>query len=115
MNRKYLNKKTHFNGLLFDSKGEASRYGELLILERMGEIKDLKRQVTFELAPAVKFASEARKKPALRFVADFTYRDKDNLLVVEDFKSPVTAATDGFRIKRHLMKSVHSIDVLVVM
>jgi hypothetical protein len=112
---KYGNKKTVFNGLRFDSQGEARRYGELLILERIGKITKLERQVVFQLAPAVKFADEKKKKPSLRFVADFSYRDAEGLLVVEDFKSPVTAAKSDFRIKRHLMKSVHDIDVLVVM
>ena len=40
---KYGAEKTTFMGLKFDSKGEANRYGELVILERMGHIQNLKR------------------------------------------------------------------------
>ena len=112
---KYRNTKTVFNGLKFDSKGEASRYGELMILERIGEIKELKRQQAFELAPSVKFSVAKKKKPALRFVADFTYRDKENRLVVEDFKSPVSLKLAAFQIKRHLMKHIFDIDVMVTL
>lgn len=111
---KFKNIKTKFAGFSFDSRGEASRYGELMILERTGQITKLRRQVTYELAPAVMLAGEKRKKPALRFVADFEYLENGRT-VVEDFKSPITAAKSDFRIKRHLMKSVHAIDVMVTL
>lgn len=45
---KYGNSKT-YDG--FDSKKEARRYQELLIMERAGKISDLKRQVKFILIP----------------------------------------------------------------
>jgi len=40
--------------------------------------------------------------------ADFRYVDENGKTVVEDAKG---RQTDAFRIKRHLMKSVHNIDV----
>lgn len=106
---KYGAEKTTFMGLKFDSKGEANRYGELVILERMGHIQNLKRQVSFELAPSVKFSGESKAKPALRYMADFLYF-KDGKKVVEDFKSEATK-TEVFRMKQHLMLSVHGIEI----
>lgn len=106
---KYGNKKTVVDGMTFDSAKEAKRYQELLMLERTGYINDLKRQVTFELAPAV--VLNGRKKPPLRYVADFTYRDKINTLFVVDVKGVVTPL---FRVKQHLMKHIHGIEVRIV-
>lgn len=111
--RKFLNQPVMFAGLKFDSKREAARYGELMVLEHMGRIVDLRTQVAFELVPSVQLASHKRKKPAIRYIADFAYRDHDGQLVVEDVKSPITAKTAAFRQKLHLMKSVHGIDVKV--
>ena len=107
---KYKNRKTVFMGLKFDSEAEASRYGELVILERMGQICGLERQVAYELAPAVKFDGETRKKPALRYVADFAYWEGDRR-IIEDVKGVITEA---FRIKRHLMKIVLGLKVRIV-
>lgn len=46
---KYRNKKTEADGLIFDSQKEARRWGDLKIMERAGEIIDLKRQVQYAL------------------------------------------------------------------
>lgn len=105
--RKYGNTKTAFGGLTFDSKAEAARWAELMILERTGQIHGLRRQVAYELAPSVKYAGAARAKPALRLIVDFEYRDATGL-VLEDVKGVRTTA---FEIKRHLLKSVHGLDM----
>ena len=104
--------KTEVNGLKFDSKAEARRYGQLLDLSRAGLITGLTMQVPFELAPGVKLAGAKRAKPPLRYIADFVYSDtKWGQIVVEDVKGVITPL---FRVKQHLMKSVHGIDVRVV-
>jgi len=107
---KYGAIKTVIDGFTFDSKAEARRYTDLLILQRAGKIHNLELQPVFELAPKVKIAGESRTRPALRFTADFAY-DEDGQQVVEDVKGVVTQA---FRIRQHLMKTVHGIDVRVV-
>lgn len=106
---KFRAKKTSLNGIVFDSKAEARRYEYLWLLEKTGHIKDLKLQVPYILAPSVKFAGALRAKPALKYLADFTYTFvHTGLFVVEDCKGVLT---EGFQIKRHLMLSVHGIDV----
>ena len=111
--RKYRNKKTIIDGITFDSQREARRFVELQHLESRGLIENLRHQVPFELAPGVKFSTEARKKPALRYVADFAYRENGRE-VVEDVKSTATAKAAAFQIKRHLMLSVLGIDIKIV-
>lgn len=107
---KYRNEKVEVAGITHDSAKEAGRWGELRQLERAGKIADLKRQVSFVLAPSVRLAGEDRKKPALRYFADFTYV-RDGQLVVEDTKSKPTRKLAAYRIKKHLMKTVLNLDI----
>ena len=104
---KYRNRKVTVDGVTFDSAGEQRRYAELCQLQAAGVSAGLKRSVAFELAPACHLGGKARK-PALRYVADFTYTE-GGALVVEDFKSPATLANPVYRIKKHLMMTVHGI------
>ena len=111
---KYGNKRT--NG--FQSKREAKRAAALELLQKAGMISGLRTQVPFELAPSV--VIQGRKRPPLRYFADFVYEELERVaddlglanykrhLIVEDAKGHVT---DSYRIKRHLMKSVHGIDI----
>ncbi len=99
--------KTVVDGITFDSRGESECYKDLKHLESAGKIRDLKLQVPFVLAPAA--IVNGRKKIALRYIADFTYYDiEKGVNVVHDFKG---RATDVYIIKRHLMKTVHNIDI----
>lgn len=110
MARKYRNKPVVVDGVKYDSMREYKRWSALCGYEQAGLITELERQVTYVLAPAVKLHGEPRKKPALRYVADFRYLDENGQTVVEDAKGH---ETKEFRVKRHLMKSVHGIDVVL--
>lgn len=90
----------------YASKREANRAAELKILEIAGLVCDLREQVVFELAASV--VVQGRKRPPLRYIADFVYSEGGKT-IVEDVKGVIT---DAYRIKRHLMKSVHGIDIL---
>lgn len=102
---KYGAKKCVVDGYTFDSQREARRYGELKLLEQAGDISGLALQVPFVLASAIKL--DGRRKPALRYYADFAYLEK-GALVVEDVKG---VRTPVYKIKRHLMATVHGIEV----
>jgi hypothetical protein len=96
---KYRNVKTVVDGVKFDSKREAERYQQLKLWVRAGGIVDLNLQVPFILAPSV--VIDGRKRPALKYIADFTYIDCiSRQMVIEDVKGRIT---EGYRIKRHLM------------
>lgn len=93
---KYNSKKTVVDGQKFDSRKEANRYQELLLLERVGAIKDLSRQVKFVLIPSQR--DEATGKVIERecsYRADFKYTE-DGKTVVEDVK--------GFRTREYILK-----------
>lgn len=108
---KYGARSVVIDGITFPSEREGKRWLALKALERDGEIRELERQVVYVLAPAVRLDGEARQKPALRYVADFRYWNfRIHAVVVEDSKGRDTPVS---RIKRHLMKSVHGIDVIL--
>ena len=107
---KFNAQKIEKDGMKFDSVKEYKRYIELTAQMQRGEISELQCQIKFELAPKVKIAGEKRAKPALRYFADFTYLS-NGVLIVEDVKSVVTRKLASFRNKKHLMKSVHDIDI----
>lgn len=106
MKTKYYNIKTKMDGIEFDSKKECARYAVLKLLERGKVISDLQLQVPFVLAPSVIVAG--RKRPPLRYIADFTYFEAGKF-VVEDVKGTLT---NLYKAKRHLLKCVHNIDIL---
>ena len=108
--RKYHNEPTVSHGIRFDSKREARRYDELMLMLKAGTIRRLKLQVDFTLQEAYT-TPEGERVCAIRYRADFSYErptkpDKAGvvhwLLVVEDVKSKATA-TDKYRMKKKLM------------
>ena len=121
MRNKYHARKCVLNGIEFDSRKEAQRYSELLILSRMGKISSLRRQVKFILIPAQyesyeRYGKRGQElKPGKRliekecaYIADFVYVDKDGKLVVEDATG---MKTKDYIIKRKLMLFIHGIRV----
>lgn len=98
--------------LRFDSQKEGRRYDHLTIRQKDGEIHDLRLQVDFTLQEAYT-DPEGRRVRAIRYRADFTYRERDGRLVVEDVKSKPTR-TREYLIKRKLMKERRGIDITEV-
>lgn len=92
---KYNSKKTVVAGQKFDSKKEARRYQELLLLEKAGEIKNLSRQVKFVLIPSQRDENGKVVERECSYKADFTYEEGIKT-VVEDVK--------GFRTKEYIIK-----------
>lgn len=88
---KYGAKKVVIDGIKFDSKREAQRYTELKLLERAGEITDLKLQPRYYLEnDHIKVVG--RNKHPLFYTADFEYIEKGER-VIEDVKGMITQAS----------------------
>lgn len=96
---KYGNRKTVVDGITFDSMKEATRYSELRLLLRAGEIFDLQRQVPFTLIPKQVRDGKVIERPVV-YKADFVYKEKDGTEVVEDVKG---MKTKEYIIKRKLL------------
>ena len=100
--RKYRNKPCEFDGIKFDSRKELNRFLQLKELLNAGEIKDLRLQHHFTLQEAFRTVS-GKFIRRLEYVADFTYIDGAERLVVEDVKSEATRKDKAYRIKKKLM------------
>lgn len=120
MRNKYQAIKTVVNGIEFDSRKEARRYQELLLLQRAGVIQDLKMQVKYILIPAQYETYERYGKNGQRlkdgqrllekecaYVADFVYTE-NGIEIVEDTKG---VKTKDYIIKRKLMLYTHGIRI----
>lgn len=105
---KYQAQKCEFKGEKFDSRKELHRWLELRLLERSGEITELKRQVKFELIPAQKDEKGKCFERAVTYWADFVYKDKQGKTVVEDTKG---MCTKDYIIKRKLMLYKYGIKI----
>jgi len=101
---KYGAVKQVVDGITFDSKREAERYGELKNLERAGLISDLELQPRFALqgTSGPLTADDGRQ---LFYYADFRYRAGDED-VIEDVKSEATSKNAVYRLKRAIMRSM---------
>ena len=109
---KYGAKKICCKGETFDSKAEFRRWRELKLMERAGEIRDLKRQVKHELIPAQYDSGRKLLEKAITYTSDFEYIDnRTNGFVVEDVKG---MKTKEYIIKRKLMLYICKIRITEV-
>ena len=119
---KYKAKKTIVDGIEFDSKHEADRYRELVLLERAGQIQNLRRQVKYILIPAI-YGSDIvgvrvgrRKGKAIErecsYIADFvyevpvstSYENSDGHVVFADGFETIVEDAKGVRTKDYIIK-----------
>lgn len=105
---KYKSRKVEQDGVTYDSAKEARRAAELERMQAAGQITELRRQVAFVLAPAVRFPDEVRQKPPIRYFADFSYV-QNGVTIIEDVKSAPTKKKESYRLKKHLLATVHGL------
>lgn len=104
---KYKNEKVVIDGITFDSKKEGNHYKELKLLERQGLIKDLRRQVKFELQPSYK--KNGKTIRAINYIADFVYFDLiKNELIVEDTKG---YRTQIYNLKKKIFEYRYNLEI----
>lgn len=126
---KYRNEKDSRGSLKFDSKKEARRFDELMLLLRAGEIRDLRLQQDYTLQEAYT-TPEGERIRAIRYKADFvyerrvrmtihesrsdfSYEDESWVKVVEDTKSNATKTKD-YNIKKKLMQEIFGVSITEV-
>lgn len=103
---KYHNKKCEYKGMKFDSIKEMRYYAKLELLQRAGEITELKRQVEFVLLETFKLEDKTYRKT--KYIADFTYKDKEGKYHVVDTKG---IKTDVYLLKKKLMAWKYGIEI----
>ena len=112
-NNKYGASKVVFKGISFDSRYERDRYIYLCHLQKQGKISGLRLQVGFriikkviklipvQLKTKVRYDQRVVEKEA-RYHCDFLYKE-DGKIIVEEFKSVMTAELPDYVLRRKLM------------
>jgi hypothetical protein len=119
MRLKYGNKKSTYDGITFDSKKEMYRYIRLKSMQEEGLISDLRLQVPYELIPAIceeeivklKTKTKVVKRcvqKAVKYVADFVYKDHYGYEIIEDAKG---LRTEGYLLKKKMMRAFLGITI----
>ena len=122
---KYNNEPTTVNGIKFDSKKEARRYEELMVMLRAGEIRNLRLQAQYALQESF-ITPEGTRIRAIKYVADFAYEKRVVMRrggpcdpvgveqywqpVVEDVKSRATK-TPQYEMKKKMMYEKFRIEI----
>jgi len=100
---KFRAEKVVIDGITFDSKSEARRYQELLILKSAGIVRDLKVHPKFDLTiMGTKIGS---------FKPDFQYVSQSGAVVIEDVKGTITEAA-SLRIR--VFQAIYRIPVTII-
>lgn len=104
---KYRNKKTEYNGRMFDSKKEAHRAQELDMLRFAKGEKD--KVVDVEYQP--RFRCVVNGKKICDYYADFRITYADGSVVVEDVKGFKTSV---YKLKKKLVEALHDVEIIEV-
>jgi hypothetical protein len=104
---KYRNRPVVVDGIRFASEREGRRYSELKLMERAGEIANLRLQPRYQLRVGGVLVTT--------YVGDFSFDER----IAEGVWKPVTedakgVETDVFKIKRKLLKACLGIDVVLI-
>ncbi len=101
---KYHNQKTLHNGIQFDSRKEADRYRDLLLLERAGKIRNIELQPRYDLV--------VNGQKLGFYKADFRYEVRaTGEVIVEDVKGVRTAV---YCLKKKLVKALYEIEIIEI-
>lgn len=104
--RKYRNEPVTVDGIRFDSKKEATRFGELSVVQGAGVIFDL------ECHPQYVFEHNGMRIGSFR--PDFRYYDSNGQCVIEDVKSPSTRKETSYRLRKRMMKVFFGLEVIEI-
>lgn len=91
--------KTEVDGIIFDSKREATRYRDLRVMQQAGLISGLTLQPSYDLI--------VNGEKICRYVGDFAYVENQQV-VVEDAKG---VRTREYKTKRNLMLAIYGIRI----
>ena len=94
------------DGVVFDSKKEASRYAELKLLQRAGQISELQLQPSWVV--------EINGQRLCRYSCDFSYLDKERGFVLEEVKSSGSVKDAAYKLRRRAAELAYGIKIVEV-
>lgn len=97
--RKYRNNPIIIDGIKFASQREATLFFQYATLQKAGKITQLEPHPIYRIVVnGVKIG---------RYTPDFQFREPDGRLRVIDVKSPQTAKTAAFRLRKRLVEALY--------
>lgn len=99
---KYNAQPTYVEDIRFDSKKEAERYKNLLLLQKANIVDKFLLQPRFEVGGGVKY------------YADFIIFWSNGTVTIEDVKSPITAKKSDFIIKKKIIETKYDLPIEIV-
>lgn len=108
---KYGAKRTIVDGIAFASKSEAAHYRDLKILQLGGEISNLTLQPSFVFMLANGIPVKSKAGRVLKYIADFSYLDKQGKRHISDVKGFLTSEC---KLKIALTEALYGITVELV-
>ena len=103
MRNKYKSIKVEIDGIKFDSKKEAARYGQLKLLKRAGEITKIELQPRYDIIINGKFCGF--------YKADFRITWKTGAVTIEDVKGMKTPV---YSLKKKIIEAMYGIKIVEV-
>lgn len=112
---KYGSKRTaSADGIVHMSAKQAKRWDQLCYMQKMGLIRDLKREVTYNFTVNGMILRGLGGRP-LAYRLDHEFFDvTEGRMVYEDVKSDAVEAKEVWPYKRALMFAVHGIEIQVI-
>jgi hypothetical protein len=77
MRSKYGAKKTQVDEIVFDSRAEAKRYRELMLLKRAGEVVEVVLQPSYVLMPGFKHKATGKRVQAITYITKRSRMSKE--------------------------------------
>jgi hypothetical protein len=105
--QKFRARKCVIHGITFDSKKEALRYLVLKNKLDSGEISDLKLQYMYQVV--------VNEVKVAKYYADFVYKNKEGVEIIEDVKSTATAKDKYYRLKKRLVEAALGIKITEIL
>lgn len=100
---KYRNSVVEWEGARFHSKKELNRWLELVELQKLGAIRNLRRQVKYDL-----IVNDVR---VTGYVADHVYEEWYGIEWVQIIEDVKGVRTPEYRLKRNLMRALYGITI----
>jgi hypothetical protein len=104
MRSKYGAKKTLVDGTWFDSKAEAKRYKELMLLKRARVVTEVELQPSYVLMPGFRHKATGKRVQPITYKADFLVTYADGHQEIEDVKG---VRTPVYLLKKKLFMNLH--------
>lgn len=104
---KYKNKKTEYNGVIYDSAGEA-KWAQFL--DTCTKVKDPKDRVV-NINRQIPYRFFINEKLIFTYIADFVVLYGDKRIEIQDYKG---MRTDIYRLKKKLIEAHHGIKIIEI-